>query len=344
MVNWIIRGLIGTAAVVLLGAAYYNVDTVGEVNVYSHRHYETDTLLFDEFTRKTGIKVNVVKGNADELIKRLELEGDQSPADLLITVDAGRLHRAREKDLLRAVQSEVLEERIPSHLRDPEGYWFGLTRRARVVVYSKERVDPAQLSTYEALIEPVWKGRILVRSSSNIYNQSLLASMIATHGKEEALKWAHGIVANMARTPRGGDRDQIKAIASGVGDIALVNTYYLGLMLNSADPQEMEAAGQVGVFFPNQGGRGAHVNVSGAGVTRSADNVENAVQLLEYLVDTDAQGLFARANSEYPVNPAVKPSELLQSWGEFKSDSINLSLLGRYNLEAVQIFDQAGWR
>ncbi|HLV02829.1 MAG TPA: Fe(3+) ABC transporter substrate-binding protein [Acidobacteriota bacterium] len=344
MKNWILRGLIGVLAIVLLVAAYWKVDIAGEVNVYSHRHYEIDATLFEDFTRETGIKVNVVKGNADELIKRLELEGDQSPADLLITVDAGRLHRAKEKNLLQPIQSELVKQRVPSHLRDPEGYWFGLTQRARVIVYSKERVDPAKLSTYEALIEPEWKGRILVRSSSNIYNQSLLASMIATRGKEEALKWARGIVTNMARTPRGSDRDQIKAIASGVGDIALVNTYYLGLMLTSADPQEREAASKVAIFFPNQGDRGAHVNVSGAGVTRSAKNVENAVHLLEFLVDEDAQGLFARANSEYPVNPAVEPSELLQSWGDFKADTLNLPLLGEHNLDAVQIFDQAGWR
>lgn len=344
MRNWVLHGLIGLFTLTLLAAAMWKADPDGEVNIYSHRHYETDARLFEEFTQETGIKVNVVRGNADELIKRLELEGDQSPADLLITVDAGRLHRARAKDLLQPIQSDLLTERVPDHLRDPQGYWFGLTRRARIIVYSLARVDPAQLSTYEALTEPEWKGRILVRSSSNIYNQSLLASMIATHGEGQALNWARGIVANMARSPRGGDRDQIKAMASGIGDIALVNTYYLGLMLNSTDPQERKAARQVGVFFPNQDGRGAHVNVSGAGVTRSADNIENAVRLLEYLVAKDAQDLFARANYEYPVNPAVEASELLQSWGEFKSDTVNLSLLGRYNLEAVQIFDRAGWR
>jgi iron(III) transport system substrate-binding protein len=317
---------------------------LGEVNVYSHRHYDTDKKLFQMFTERTGIKVNVVKAEADQLIKRLELEGRNSPADLLITVDAGRLFKAKSKGLLQPISSEILNKNIPSHLRDPEGYWYGLTTRARVIVYHKERVKLSELSTYEALTDKKWKGRILVRSSHNIYNQSLLASIIAAKGPTFAEEWTKGVVANMAREPKGNDRDQVKAIAAGIGDIALVNTYYIGQMLDSNNPQEREAAEQVGIFFPNQDGRGAHINISGAGVTLSSKNLENAIKLLEFLSGDDAQRLFAQANYEYPVKPGVDRSEQVKSWGDFKADSINMSLLGQLNREAVEIFDRAGWR
>jgi len=315
-----------------------------EVNVYTHRHYDADRLLFEQFTEKTGIAVNVVKASADQLIKRLEIEGAQSPADILVTVDAGRLYRAQEKGLLRSVKSEKLESQIPAHLRDPNGHWFGLTTRARIIVYSKDRVKPDQLSTYEALTEPEWKGKVLIRSSQNIYNQSLMASMIVAHGSEGAAKWVKGMVANFARTPKGNDRDQVKAIASGIGDVAIVNTYYIGKLLNSADDTERHAGAQVGIFFPNQDGRGAHVNVSGAGVTKSSKNLKNAVALLEFLSGPEAQQAFAEANSEYPVNPAVDEPPLVQSWGTFKADQIDLSLLGKHNFEAVKIFAENGWR
>lgn len=315
-----------------------------EVNVYTHRHYDTDKKLFEMFTERTGIEVNVVKAEADQLIKRLELEGKNSPADVLITVDAGRLFKAKSKGLLQPITSVILNNSIPSHLRDPEGYWYGLTIRARVIVYHKDRVKPGELSTYEALTDKKWKGRILVRSSHNIYNQSLLASIIAAKGLTYAEDWAKKVVANMARKPKGNDRDQVKAIAAGIGDIALVNTYYIGKMLNSKNPQEREAAEQVGIFFPNQNDRGAHINVSGAGVTVSSKNRKNAIKLLEFLMGDDAQRLFAEANYEYPVKPGVERSEIIKSWGNFKADSINMSLLGKLNREAVEVFDRVGWR
>lgn len=313
------------------------------VNVYSHRHYDTDQQLFKRFEELTGIEVKVVKASADELIQRLEAEGQASPADVLITVDAGRLHRAKSKGLLEPIDSSTLKSNIPVNLRDPEGYWFGLTKRARVVVFSKDRVDPADLATYEALVNSEWKGKILVRSSSNIYNQSLLASLIAASGREAAKSWAQGIAANFARSPKGNDRDQVKAIAAGEGDVAIVNTYYLGRLLNSDNPEERKAGQAVGVFFPNQDGRGTHINVSGAGLTSSSKNRENAIRFLEFLSGEEAQSAFAQANFEYPANERVEASELLDSWGKFKGDPVNLAELGRNNSEAVKIFDEVGW-
>ena len=241
----------------------------------------------------------MVTASADELITRLENEGANSPADVLITVDAGRLHRAKAKGLLQPVRSELLETAVPASLRDPEGYWYGLTMRARVLVYDTSRVSPEELSTYEALAEPRWKGRILTRSSGNVYNQSLLASLVASLGEEAAEKWAAGVAANMARPPSGGDTDQIKAVAAGVGDVAISNTYYFGRLLASSDPEERRLAERLAVYFPNQEDRGTHVNVSGAGVTVSSKNVENAIRLLEFLTSEEAQKVFAEANFEY---------------------------------------------
>ncbi len=319
-------------------------DAPAVVNVYSHRHYEADRTLFHRFTERTGIEVNVVTASADELITRLENEGEASPADVLITVDAGRLQRAKDRGLLRPVSSEVLESNVPAHLRDRDGHWWGLTRRARVLAYHRDRVDPSTLSTYEALAEPEWRGRVLIRSSSNVYNQSLLASLMAHLGPAAAERWSAAIVANMARPPAGGDTDQVKAVAAGVGDVAVVNTYYLARLASSGDPEERRVAEQVEVFFPNQEGRGAHVNVSGAGVTRHASHPEAAVRLLEFLTGDEAQRIFAEANHEYPVKPGVEWSPVLESWGEFRSDTIDLTVLGELNTEAVRIFDRVGWR
>ena len=335
------------AAAVLLGPAsgvFAAPAGEGEVNVYSHRHYDVDLELYQSFEEQTGIKVNLIEGGSDELIERLTREGAESPADILMTVDAGRLHRAKEAGLLQPATSPVLNDLVPENLRDPEGYWFALTRRARVIVYHPDRVDPSELSTYEALTDPKWRGRILIRSSSNIYNQSLMASMIANHGEAQAKEWAAGIVANMARTPKGNDRGQMSAVAAGEGDIAIVNTYYVGLMLNSSDAEQRAVGEQVRVFLPNQGDRGAHVNVSGAGITASSKNPAGALSLLEFLAGETAQRVWAHANYEYPVNRNVRPAPLLQSWGKLKADSLGLHLLGENNTAAVKIFDQVGWR
>jgi iron(III) transport system substrate-binding protein len=316
----------------------------GVVNVYSHRHYEADQQLFRRFTEATGIRVNVVTASADELIARLENEGAASPADVLITVDAGRLHRAKERGLLQPVSSAVLEANVPAALRDGDGHWIALTRRARVLAYDSARVRPEELSTYEALAEPRWRGRVLTRSSDNVYTQSLLASMIATSGEEAAARWAAGVVANLARQPSGGDTDQIKAIAAGVGDVALVNTYYVARLKESTDPEERRVGERVAVFFPNQTDRGTHVNVSGAGVTASSRNRENALRLLEFLTEEEAQALFAEGNYEYPVNPRVRPAAILRGWGDFREDNVNLETMGVLNGRAVMILDRAGWR
>jgi iron(III) transport system substrate-binding protein len=316
----------------------------GEVNLYTHRHYEVDQQIFKRFEAETGIKVNVVKAGADELMVRLENEGAKSPADLLITVDAGRLVLAKQKGLLQPVQSDLLNSRIPEYLRDDEGYWFAQTVRARFLVYSKDRVKPEELSTYEALTDAKWKGRILSRSSSNIYNQSLLASIISHLGEESATAWAKGVVANFARAPKGNDRDQVIAIAAGQGDVAIVNSYYVGKMFESDDASERDAVSKTGVFFPNQNDRGAHINISGAGVTRYSPNRENAILLLEYMASDEIQQIFAGANAEYPVNSEIASAALLQSWGTFKPDTLPLRVLGELNAKAVEIFDRAGWK
>ena len=315
-----------------------------EVNVYTHRHYEVDQMLFSKFEEQTGIKVNVVNAKADELMQKMTLEGAQSPADVLITVDAGRLVRAKDKGLLQSVDSEILTTNIPSHLRDEDSQWFALTKRARVIAYDKNKTKPEQLSTYEDLALPKWSNKILIRSSGNIYNQSLMASIIAHKGEERAKTWGENIVKNMARSPQGNDRDQLKAVISGEGEIAIVNTYYIGKLLNSKDPEEVKVGQRVGVFFPNQEDRGTHINISGAGVAKYAPNKANAIKFIEYLSSENAQKVFATANYEYPVNLSLEASELLKSWGTFKEDSLPLSKLGENNKRAVIVFDEAGWK
>ena len=315
-----------------------------EVNVYSGRKEALIKPLFDRFTEETGVRVNLVTGKADALIKRLELEGERSPADLLVTVDAGRLHRAQEQGLLQSISSALLNEVVPEQYRDPQGYWYGLSVRARVIVYSRANIDPAQLSTYEALADPAWHDQLCVRPSSNIYNQSLVASMLAHHGREQTQQWLRGLVANFARDPKGGDRDQVKAVAAGRCNLALINTYYLAGMLGSDIDTEVTAANQVGLFWPNQQGRGAHVNVSGAGVTRSARHREAAIRLLEYLVGVQAQAWYGKANHEFPVREGVAGGRLLQSWGPFQADNLNLAVLGEKNQDAVRAMDRAGWK
>ncbi|MDZ7672799.1 MAG: Fe(3+) ABC transporter substrate-binding protein [Halanaerobiales bacterium] len=316
------------------------VGAVGEVNLYTNRHYDTDELLLQEFEEDTGIQVNVLKGGSDELIEKISREGEDTSADLLITADAGRLHRAKTMGLLQSVESEVLFSNVPENLRDEENYWFGLTVRGRVIVYAKDRVNTNDLSSYEDLTDQKWEGKILVRSSSNIYNQSLLASFIELYGRDWALNWAEGIVENMARKPQGNDRAQATAVAAGQGDLAIMNTYYLGKMLNSSNQEEVKVAKQLGIFFPEK----THINVSGIGLTKHAKNKENAVILMEYLTSKKAQKMFAKANYEYPVNNEVEPSELLKSWGEFETQDINLSSLGENNKEAYMIFNQVGWK
>ena len=320
-----------------------STDSRAQLNIYSHRHYDSDKVLFKKFTEKTGIEINIVKGSADQLIQRLISEGENSPADILLTVDAGRLYRAKEAGLLQPIRSRTLYRNIPSSLRDPDNEWFALTVRARVIVYSKERVSLDDLSTYEDLASSKLKGRIAVRSSSNIYNQSLMASLIEANGKKKALDWAKAVRLNMARAPRGSDRDQARAVAAGIADIAIMNTYYIGKLASSSDPKDHEVVKKVAIFFPNQKNRGTHINISGAGVTKSAKNKENAIKFLEFLSSAESQDVFGSINFEYPVKIANNKSELLKSWGSFKSDKLNLSILGKRNSDAVKLFDKAGW-
>jgi iron(III) transport system substrate-binding protein len=331
-------------AVLALVTATPPAFAAGEVNLYSARKEELIKPLLDRFTADTGIKVNLVTGKADALLKRLESEGRNTPADLLLTTDAGRLYRAYEAGLLQPVRSDTLERAVPAIYRDPEGHWFGVSVRARVLMFASDRLDPAGLSTYEDLADERWKGRICIRSSNNIYNQSLVASLIVAHGEAETEAWAKGLIANLARPPKGGDRDQIKAVAAGQCDVAVANTYYLGTMLNSSDPAQREAAAKISVFWPNQADRGSHVNVSGAGITRHARNRNNAVRLLEFMTTEESQRWYADANLEYPVRTGITLNPTLEAWGTFAGDTINLAELGRHNAAAVRLMDRAGWK
>lgn len=315
-----------------------------EVNVYSGRAEAFLKPLFESFTKETGIKVNLVSGKDDALIERLKAEGMQSPADMLMTADAGRLHRAKEAGVLQAIESPILAAAIPASYRDGGNQWFGLTMRARVIVYAPDRVKPEDLSTYENLADAHWKDRLCMRSSDSIYNQSLTASLIAHDGEQATLAWAEGIVDNMARWPKGGDRDQVKAIAAGECDVSLVNTYYLAGMQNAKESSEKEAAAKVAVFWPNQQDRGTHVNISGGGVTASAKNVEEARKLLEFMVSDQVQSWYAEVNHEYPVKAGIEVSPTLRAFGEFKTDELPLSRLGELNAQAVRLLDRAGWR
>ncbi len=314
------------------------------LTLYTHRHYEADQALIAQFTEETGIEVNVVNASADELILKMENEGEQSPADVLITVDAGRLERAKEKGLFQSVSSPVLEANIPSYLREQGNQWFGFTKRARLIAYDKERGLPDGVATYADLASPEMAGKVLIRSSGNIYNQSLMAGIIANLGQEDAKAWAERVVANMARPPKGNDRDQMKALVAGEGEVAVVNSYYLGHLLNSEDPAEVEVGERIGLLFPDQDGNGTHINVSGAGVAKYAPNKENAVKFIEFLSSETAQALLASSNYEFPVNPNAETSELLASWGSFKEDQLAIQQLGEYNKQAVLTFDEVGWK
>jgi len=349
MHKWTRRSFLAAGgATVALAAAQLNRARPGYaqtevLNLYSSRHYNTDDALYTGFTEQTGIRVNLIEGSADELLERIINEGSESPADVFLTVDAGRLWRAEQAGVLAPVDSSVLNDRIPASLRHPDGLWFGFSKRARVIMYNRDSVNPARLSTYEALAEPQWEGRILIRSSSNIYNQSLVASMIETQGVEATEAWAAGMVENFARPPEGNDTAQIRAAAAGLGDIAIANSYYLVRLGKSDDPADREVFNRIGAFFPNQSGRGTHVNISGGGVLRTAPNRAGAVAFLEYLSSREAQAFFAEGNNEYPVVEGTSLDPVLASLGDFKEDDVNVEAYGRNASQAVQIMDRVGW-
>jgi iron(III) transport system substrate-binding protein len=325
-----------------LAAALALPASAAEVNVYSARHYDTDLAIYDAFTAQTGIKVNIIEGSGDELLERLLAEGASSPADLLVTVDGGRLHRAMEAGLFQAVDSKVLTERIPQTRRHPDNLWFGLTTRARVIFYNRAEGQPAGLERYEDLAKPEFAGQICIRSSSNIYNVSLMAELIETDGAEAAEAWAAGLARNLARAPQGGDTDQIRAVAAGECRIGVANTYYWGRLAASDNPEDRAAAEAVGIIFPNQADRGTHVNISGAGVMKNAPNAANAVQLLEYLAGDEAQRILADSNNEYPVVMSVRPTGPIAAYTDFKDSKVNVAIFGINAAAAVEIFDRAG--
>jgi iron(III) transport system substrate-binding protein len=315
----------------------------GEVNVYSGRHYDSDIVLFDTFTEETGIKVNVIEAGGDALIERIAREGDASPADLFITADAGILWRGEQRGIFRSNDNEALKARVPAQFRHPEGKWYGLSKRARIVIYNREVGLPEGFSRYDDLADPANTGTICVRSSSNIYNQSLLASIIAHEGEAAAEDWARGVVANFARKPQGNDTSQIEAVAAGLCRLGIVNSYYVARFIGSDDADKAAIGDKLAVLFPDQEGRGTHINISGAGILTHAPNAANAEKLLEFLLRDESQQAFAIGNNEYPVVASVAPSGPVAALGAFRADDLPVAALGANQHTAVQIFDRVGW-
>lgn len=330
---------VGTTAV-----GFPNAANAAELNLYSSRHYQTDEALYENFTKATGITINRIEGKANALLERIKNEGANSPADVFLTVDAGTLWRADQAGLFQPVASPVLDTLIPENLRHPAGHWYGFSTRARLIYYNKAKVGPNEIASYEDLADPKWKGRVCIRSSSNIYNQSLLGSIIAAHGEKAAEKWAAAVVGNFARAPEGGDTDQIRGVASGQCDVAVGNSYYYVRLLTKPKDADKDVAAKVGWVFPNQDDRGTHVNISGAGVLANAPNKEAAVKFLEYLAGQEAQSYFANGNNEYPVVDDVDANSAVQSLGQFKVDPINVATYGDNQPTAQKVFDRAGWK
>lgn len=315
------------------------------LNLYSARHYQTDEALYSNFTRQTGIKINRIEGKEDELIERLRNEGANSPADVFITVDASRLAQADGLGLFAPVKSAVLEERIPAHLRAPDNGWFAFSTRARVIIYNKLKLKSSDVANYEDLAKPALKGKVCSRSGAHPYNVSLGAALIQHWGEAKTEEWARGMVANFARAPKGGDTDQIKAVAAGECDVAVSNTYYLVRMLRSNRSEDRSMMEKVGVVWPNQSSFGTHINVSGGGMLKTAPNKEAAVKFLEYLASDEAQTYFANGNNEWPVvKAAVVSNPELKSLGNFKADTLNVGELARTTPLAQKVFDRAGYR
>lgn len=335
------------AATSLIGLCAAGVASAAELNLYSSRHYDTDQQLYDDFTEETGITINLIEASGDELIERIKAEGANSPADVLITVDAGRLWRADQEGLFQPTESAVLDERIPAEFHHPDGHWFGFSTRARVIYYNTETFDPSGVSSYEDLASDAVAGELCIRTGSNIYNLSLLASIIEHAGEEAAREWAAGVVENFARPPEGNDTAQIRAVAAGECGVSLGNHYYLARLIASDDPADQEVVEKIGVIFPNQDGRGTHVNISGAGVVATAPNPEAAVQFLEYLASDSAQDYFSNGNNEFPTavdgevsNPTLKEMGAL----DFARDDVSVAVFGEHQAQAQIIMDEVGWK
>ncbi|HBS49039.1 MAG TPA: Fe(3+) ABC transporter substrate-binding protein [Rhodobacteraceae bacterium] len=314
----------------------------GELNLYSSRHYDTDERLYSDFEKATGITINRIEGKADELIARMEAEGRNSPADILLTVDASRLARAKDAGLLQSVESDTLEERIPANLQDTDNQWFGFSQRARIIFYDKNDVEtPPQ--TYLELADPQYEGMVCHRSSSNVYSQTLLSAIIENHGEEVARDWAQGMVNNFARAPQGGDTDQLRGIVSGECDISVANSYYFARALRKDVSGLSDQVDMIGWVFPAQDAEGAHMNVSGGGVAAHAPNRENAVKFLEYLASDQAQVYFSAGNDEFPVVEGIEKSESVAKLGEFKADDVDLAAVAENVPLAQKIFNEVGW-
>jgi iron(III) transport system substrate-binding protein len=337
------------ARVFLVGCAvvFGNAPALAEevLNLYSSRHYQTDEALYSNFTKATGIKINRIEAGEDALIERLRSEGERSPADVLVTVDAGRLWRAEQLGLFQPVKSALLESRIPENFREPGGRWFGVSLRARLIAYSKSKVRPGEIRTYEELADPKWNGRVCMRSSTNVYNLSLMGALIDHLGEQKAEAWAKSVHANLAQEPKGGDTDQLKFVAAGLCDVTVSNQYYYARLARSEKAEEKQIAERVGIVFPNQSSWGAHVNISGAGVLRNAPHREAAVKFLEYLASGEAQRYFADGNNEWPVVAGVKvDNPVLASFGAFKRDRLNVAVLGRNQPNSQKIYDRVAWK
>jgi len=334
------------AGLAMLGLTAAAPAQAQEVNLYSSRHYDSDRALYDRFTRETGIRVRLIEGDADQLIERIRSEGANSPADVFITVDAARLARAANAGILAAVRSQVIESRIPAQLRDEAGTWFAISQRARVLMYDKEKGAPQGLARYEDLADPRFKGMVCVRSSNHPYNISLAASVLAADGAAKTEDWAKGLAANLARPPQGGDRDQFRAIPSGQCQIAIANTYYLAAIGASTKEDDQALFRRIGVIFPNQapGDRGTHVNISGAGLVKTAKNQDNAMRFLEYLVSDAAQEQLALGNMEYPAVPSAPLHPALASMGRFRAEQVDAARTNAHAAEALQIMQRSGWR
>lgn len=332
-----------TALTAALAAVALPALAEGELNLYSARHYDTDERLYSDFTDATGITINRIEGKGDELLARMIAEGANSPADVLITVDTSRLARAKDSGVLQAVDSDLLEAKIPANLQDADNHWFGFSQRSRIIFYDKEAIEnPPQ--TYADLADPAYKGQVCIRSSSNTYNQTLLAAIVTHEGEEAATEWAQGVVDNMARSPQGGDTDQLRSIVSGECGIAVSNTYYFARALRTEVDGVSAAIDRIGYVFPDQDGNGAHMNLSGAGVAANAPNRDNAVKFLEYLAADQAQEYFSAGNDEYPVVEGVALAPSVAQLGEFKADKVNLNEVAENLPVAQQIFNQVGWK
>ena len=319
-----------------------------EVNIYTSRHYDSDPALYSEFTDRTGIRVNVVSGKGNALLERLKAEGKNSPADIFFTVDAGNLWRVQKEGLFQSISSSNIKNVVPHNLRGPNDEWIAIAKRTRVIYYNPEIVSPSEIDglTYEDLADPKWKGKIAIRSSSNIYNQSLVASLITNHGSEYTEQWTKGLVSNFARKPQGNDRAQIMAVANGQAALAVANSYYIGIMLSGKSGKEqLAAAKKVKIHFPNQNDRGTHINISGAGVLKNSPNYDNAIKFLEFLLTEKAQDYMVNVSYEYPVLKTVSPHPSIASFGTgFKEDSTSVAEYGEFNTEAVKVMDRSGWR